>query len=83
MAGNTKAISTTNAVDSKIIAQADVILDEAEKMGDDELKTMINDVIKRLSEGEEIPTYLKKAIGSHVDESHALYPQITAFLSLI
>ncbi|MCA6074875.1 hypothetical protein [Fulvivirga sedimenti] len=83
MAGSPAGITTTVAVDTEVMAQANDILKGAKEMGDDELTTMINDVVKRLGTGEEIPPYLKKAIEGHVTESHALYQQVTGFLSLL
>ncbi len=68
---------------SPSLALAEQSLKNAEEIGDEELASMLNDVVDKLREGEEVPAYLKKAIESYVDESHALHSEITSLLSRI
>ncbi len=77
-----QAIMNSN-VDTEILTQANAVLKDAQEMGDSDLVSMLNDVIRKLQTGDEVPSYLKKAIEDHVTESHALHQQVTGLLSII
>lgn len=74
----TKPVSSTPA-----LSLAEELLDEARAIGDDDLESMLNDVVEKLGEGSAVPAYLKKAISTHVDESHELHSEITRLLNQI
>ncbi|MEJ2005569.1 MAG: hypothetical protein P8X57_11525 [Cyclobacteriaceae bacterium] len=44
---------------------------------------MLSDVVDKLRDGSEVPSYLKEAISDHVGESHRLYNEVTMLLSRI
>jgi hypothetical protein len=57
------------------------ILDKANKLGDEELQSMLKDVVEKLQGGERIPSYLKNALEEYVGEEHALNSDITSLLA--
>lgn len=65
--------------EAQVVAENTPLIDEfknlkkqAEQMGDEELTSMLNDVISRLEKAETVPNYLKNALTEHVKDDHEL-----------
>lgn len=79
--GKSTTIMTTEA--AALAIEANDILTEAQSLDQDQLTSMLEDVIEKIREGEEVPAYLKKALEDQVSEDNPLYDKITNFLKKI
>jgi hypothetical protein len=77
--GKQKPLKTVS--DDPVLLTATEILNKAKQLGDDELQSMLNDVIEKLQEGERIPSYLKNALEEYAGEEHALNSDIMSLLA--
>ena len=83
MAGRQALMKSYSDVNSEVLIKANTLLNAAKSMNDKELESMMTDVIEKLRGNEEVPSYLKKAIESHAEESSELRDEIMNFLAML